>query len=102
MVKILGNYAFQRTLLTLIILILSVQNNYTFAQSGDYYYRITFRDKGNNTVNSFEAEELMSERAVNAEEKPNYFSTTTICLYGKNILTGYALWDSGFILPRNG
>jgi len=62
---ILGrNYAFQRTLLTLIILIFSAQYNYTFAQSGDYYYRITFRDKGNNTVSSFKAEELMSERAV--------------------------------------
>jgi len=69
MVRLGRNYAFQRTLLTLIILIFSVQNNYTFAQSGDYYYRITFRDKGNNTVSSFEAEELMSERAVERRRK---------------------------------
>lgn len=63
------NQAFQRTLLTLIILILPAQYNYIFTQPGDYYYRITFRDKGNNTVSSFKAEELMSERAVDRRRK---------------------------------
>ena len=70
---VIQNFRFseRKTVKIVLILLLILYSDWIYCQSQEfsYYYRVYFRDKGENTINNFSAADLISSRALERRHK---------------------------------